>query len=368
MESRGVVMVNKENLVNERIVGFDIVKALAMLFVVLLHVNGYCKDLKFESYSQGSQTLFYIIEAIAYPAIHLFVLAGSYFMIMKKPSLKQYLKLYFPMWIVTMIGMIIIGIVKPEWLSVEASMQCVFPFFGRAYWFVSEYMVLMLLSPILNGVLKCLEKKVLIVGVLALTLYVSVFPTLQFYNWNGSSLDLFILLYLYVGLIQKLDIKGMKKIGLCVWSISCVGLISSVYLIKLFAQHIDFFKGREMQFYSYYSVPVIAMALSLFILFKEIRIKNQKVIKVFSLLSGSSLVTYMYHMHPIFKLHYTEAGIFNYINVDKGMDYLCGVLLTGIIVVGGGILLNFMLTWVVSSLINWLYMKVQKGLQCTNNR
>lgn len=48
----------------------------------MLHMNGFVLELNgLQDFSYGARLVYRILEAIAYPAIHLYVLAGSYLII-----------------------------------------------------------------------------------------------------------------------------------------------------------------------------------------------------------------------------------------------------------------------------------------------
>ena len=69
----------------ERKLGIDVLKITATLMVVVLHVNGYLHDtVSFENFSFRSLFLWHSLEALAYPAIHLFVMITAYLSLDKK--------------------------------------------------------------------------------------------------------------------------------------------------------------------------------------------------------------------------------------------------------------------------------------------
>ena len=91
---------------SKRLYNIDLLKVIAAIFVIVLHVQGTVKGtLDINSYSVPVKNLFYIIEAFCYPAIHLFVLSGAVFMYKKAPKLKNFLNIY----ISTLIICVIVG-------------------------------------------------------------------------------------------------------------------------------------------------------------------------------------------------------------------------------------------------------------------
>lgn len=146
---------------NNRNAGLDILKIYAMLMVVVLHVGGFAFSLNGEAaYSLLTLVAYFAMEAVAYPAIHLFVMIGSWFMLEKVNPVKQISRIWLQTWIVTITGFIIYVFIINEKPSVWGGVSCIIPFLGRAYWFVTEYIILILLAPFLNKVIgSCTEKE-----------------------------------------------------------------------------------------------------------------------------------------------------------------------------------------------------------------
>lgn len=66
----------------KRVIGLDMLKIYAVFMVLILHVGGFVFSLNGEEkYSSSVLFAFFLTEAIAYPAIHLFVMIGSWFML-----------------------------------------------------------------------------------------------------------------------------------------------------------------------------------------------------------------------------------------------------------------------------------------------
>lgn len=99
-----------------RIIGIDFLKTMAVIFVIVLHVNGYCVEQVggLSSYSFSSKVVYLLLEAVAYPAIHLFVLISSWFMVGKTSTMKSCVKVYSQTWTVTVLGLFIAIILIPS--------------------------------------------------------------------------------------------------------------------------------------------------------------------------------------------------------------------------------------------------------------
>lgn len=190
----------------ERHNGIDILKIIATIFVVVLHFNGFLSDtVPIEKFSLSTNILYHISEAVAYPAIHLFVMVTAYFTIEKGTNKRTIITVWSQTFIICITGLVLAVILKVPF-GIKELIRSIFPFLGRAYWYVSDYIILMLIAPILNVVIKNVSIKklnYLILVMFGMISFGSVF--LSFFDWkqNYSNIGLFILLYFMVAGIKK---------------------------------------------------------------------------------------------------------------------------------------------------------------------
>ena len=192
----------------ERRLDIDLLKIIATLMVVTLHVNGYLTDtISFDKFSYAATFVWNLFEALAYPAIHLFVMI-SVFLLMEKgydSIFKSGLNTWFQSWLVGIVGLVLAIVLKVPF-GLKDAFSSVFPFLGRAYWYVSDIIALLFLMPILNKIIRVINKEQLKYLIVVMFVLISVFPTfLSMFNWTQdySNIGLFWLLYFIVGFIKK---------------------------------------------------------------------------------------------------------------------------------------------------------------------
>lgn len=192
----------------KRIVELDIIKVIATTFVVILHVNGYIRAAQgLDQYSFSTSVVYQSLEGIAYIAVHLFVLVGSYIMCQKDyVSLRSILRIWVTTFCITFMGLIISKLcgVNRGLLAVG---QSLFPITLRAYGYVSSYVVLMLLAPFINATLKKLKNiQVCYISLILLGINI-LFPSiLPFSGWGEHYSFLFITLYFVAAIIRRLNL------------------------------------------------------------------------------------------------------------------------------------------------------------------
>lgn len=199
----------------ERRLGIDILKIIATLMVVVLHVNGFLMDIvSLEIFSFSSLFVWHLTEAFAYPAIHLFVMITIYLLIDKKNC--SILKSGIHSWILTFI-ICILGLLAAVAFRVPFGLRelfsSIFPFIGRAYWYVSDFLILLFFIPLLNKVIENISMKKLKYLIIIMFILISIFPTfLSMFNWTQdySNIGLFVFLYFIVGLIKRYENNDIK--------------------------------------------------------------------------------------------------------------------------------------------------------------
>lgn len=330
---------------------FDCLKILAAFLVIILHVNGYTYELSRLGYSMKCRYIYYVMEAFAYPAIHLFVMIGSWFMIEKAPQIRNIVKIWSQTWIVSISGMVLVLIFKNELFTILGGVECVAPFLGRAYWFVTEYIILMLMSPFLNRGIERSSDRELLVITFVWGCVISVFPTfLPVFPWrqDNSNIGLFILLYLITGCIRRQKRIYQCTLWVILWILSLIVLsLSAIILHYVVTEY-------EMFFYSYNGVFVIVEAVALFMIFSSKSITNPLLGKVLKYISESSLAVYLIHMHPLIKEHYTEWGVLRYINVNSPVLYAIQILATCFLIFIIGIMIGKPIFYISGVLSKWL--------------
>lgn len=146
-------------------------------------------------------------------------------MINSKFTLKKFLiligEIYFYSYAIMILLSTILTPVKP--IDYEQFIVCLLPFSHSAYWFITDYILLMILSPFLNRLIKSLTKEKF-VGLLILVLVIwSIIPTfIGIKSFDINDLVWFVVLYI-IGTFIRLHIDIPKlKIKKTVIGIICV--------------------------------------------------------------------------------------------------------------------------------------------------
>lgn len=120
-------------------------------------------------------------------------------------------------------------------LSYTAVLRCLLPIGSGTYGFATDYVILMMVSPLLNLMLERLSKGQLMTCLVAATTIWSIIPTIIDISYDWSQGVWFMVLYLYAGYIRfhvRLDENWRRNIaiGILAYGIVIVGLVAAIYL------------------------------------------------------------------------------------------------------------------------------------------
>ena len=284
----------------ERQSNFELLRIIAMFCIVLGHSMTHGTLL---STNKDMLTInFFIFRFLGYSGkigVYLFVLITGYFMIYSTISIKKVVKLWMPVFFWSILLTIFIGYTINQ-LSYKDVVMSFFPIIFNKYWFVSTYIFLYLLIPIINKSLLALSRKqeylVFVLGILI------IIPSNYLYGSNINSWLLsFCFTYSFGAIIRKreiLQISNIKFIGSCFLVLGMIGnFINSTIITygrnsELISNKLSIFLQKETLF-------CLFIALGLFL------ILGSKVIPYNRIINSVAATTFgIYLIHDNGKMEY----------------------------------------------------------------
>ena len=318
---------------SERQSNIELLRIIAALGVVLLHYNNPRLGSGFANVANMSVNQFVMIlfEAVFICAVNLFVLISGYFMrnTSKRDLLKpvQLLSMYV---VFELLAYLIKELPKGEPFSIASFAG----YFTPSYWFVFIYIALYLLSPYINLMWLHLsrkgQKQLLIILVALFSIYPIIWEIVAYVSGTSiwaeelicsyglmqgtSSIGLFgsgagytivnfVLMYLIGCYIKGSEDEGRKYKS----STLFILLVVNIALIIGWTYLEYFITGQPINAttgWNYESPLVISEAVLFFLLFKNMKMKNNKVINI---LAAASFPTYLIHINL---LEYIKIGQF----------------------------------------------------------
>lgn len=293
----------------------ELLRIISIIFIIMFHYV-----YKSEFLYNGLTFNVFVIKSFwlfGELGVNLFILITGYYVSKSNFSLKKFILLIFEVLFYQLLLYIIGDLVgyNSDYLSLRQSIVLFLPNLTGKYWFMTAYLLVYLLSPFLNFVIKNFNKKNYQKFLLLNLIIWSIIPTIFGFLYNGTESMLFynrliwlIFMYFVGGYIRKYNIKILKdktnciKISLKTYLIMLGSIIYIYYFkdsfIKLGTNEISYLWGPN-------NIFMFILSVSFFKLFTNIKIKNNKIINK---ISSTTLGIYL--LHDGYLAHYMWSNIF----------------------------------------------------------
>lgn len=184
----------------ERNSGIEVLRIISMLLIIAYHfaVHGLVNTGFFDNNNN------YVINAFAIGGklgVSVFVLISGYFSTGHKLNYRRLATLEFEVLFYS-IGLYLVSLLTDLEIS-RSDLKVLFPVIFSEYWFITDYLILMLLSPFLNAAICNTEKKSLKNIILLSICIWSLLPCLLRENTTYSDLIWFIVLYILAAYLKN---------------------------------------------------------------------------------------------------------------------------------------------------------------------
>lgn len=334
---------NNDKKIDGRNLSVDLLKIIAMVMVVALHISSH--GIKNAEITVGSAVYWFVtvLNTFSLVAVNCFVLTSGYFFSQKAPSPRRII----PLWVQVCtysVGMYIIMCMIPSTgiqFSVRKLIEYGLPILTNQYWFFKYYVLLLLISPILNHWIRTAEKRQYEESLLLLLLMFSVLPSVNIFGdtfgtASGYSLIWFSILYLIAGYIRKYSFPTKQyflwylglNMFLCMMRI-CGGALGGVFATFASIQ-------------SMYNSPlVVSSSVAIFLGFLGSNWNfGAKISWLLKRISRFSFAVYLFHDHGAFSSILWNEWVRLGDYVDSGMLFVGRAVNTWILIFMCGMVLE----------------------------
>lgn len=287
---------------NGRQVQFELLRILAMCGVVMNHVFNYGLRI-YDGYSVDTSTVagyivwgvLELLKLISLPSVNCYVLITGYFLIEKTQfRLKGLWKVWSITWFYA-VGIYLLAV------AVGAAPFCrnellhhATPLLSNTYWFVTSYIILLVLAPLLSMGLQRLSKRqyqiVLVVGGVVCFQY-----PLGRLIMDAQQILLFVYLYITGGYIRLFAVKPRKNS----YSLLCyLGILLAMLIIALLKNHPSDNSSFSIFAMEYYGL-VLPLSVAFFLVAKEWRIDRRPLRDGILAVAPLSFAVYIIHTQPV---------------------------------------------------------------------
>ena len=270
---------------SERNYGIDLLRLIAMLFVVLLHCMGKGGILDNAVVNSSQYKVAWFIEICAYSAVDMFALISGYVLYTKKEKpirINRYIELWSQVVFYGLVVTLVYNILSPSIVNYRDYIISLFPVTNGLYWYFSAYTGLYILMPFLNKALHNCDAKMLKKMFILVIIFFSLFDVLtNRFIGSGYSLIWIMLLYILGAIIRKCNIGNNVK----TWKLLVVSfvLIIATFLYKIYGFEFTVLglKINNDTFISYISPTILGVSIINIIVFSRVRFCNffQKILK-----------------------------------------------------------------------------------------
>lgn len=279
----------------------ELLRIVCMIMIVTLHSLGATGLLTTYKVLSLNSAIIWILEALSFVAVNCYVLISAYFMCDKKISFKKNIKLWMQVFFYSVLFLILALILKTDITNYE-KIKYILPFSMRVYWFPVVYLLLTLISPILNLLIKILNKKqyiyLLVLNAITFSIIPYVFQVSDNFDFGGGyGIVWFVNIYLIAGYLKKHFHTNKVNKKLC--ALTYLGCCLATYLGYIIIQELGIpFLNADI-FYTYPFILILIASIALFLFFLKLEIKNEKFGNIILFISSLTFGVYLIHEHPL---------------------------------------------------------------------
>lgn len=300
-------MNNINNVVKERDSGIELLRIILMLQVIYLHVSNFGE---FGSTSRDlgeiHEVIYRINQTLSRCPVYIFMIISGYFSVTSKSTMstiwKKAEKVYLPMIFYSLVLTLVLTASGLTDFSGYNIIKSFFPLTSRTWYFMTVYLLVLILSPAVNLTLNRLSKKDFQILLCVLFLLFSIWQVLAPINSiisidsvmetkKGRGIYGFLFMYI-IGAYIRLHTKREEKIS---WKYLLFFFgFAALDIVMVYS-----FEGvpvleNYLKVVNYNNAPVaILQGIALFMFFRTLRFKS----KIVNRISNHNLGVYMIHEH-----------------------------------------------------------------------
>ena len=320
---------------SKRNINIEALRIVAMLMVVTLHCLGNGLLLGNPKINSYNLLLIRILDTLSSTANAIFLIITGYYLINKNFNVKKIILL----WGKTIFYSLIIFIICLMLNQKTYLFDSIFPVMSGQYWFISAYIALYLLAPIINITLNKINKnqfKFLIATLLIMLGIIRIlFNPAEIFSGAIMPICLIYSIGAYLRKYVEIKPKGQYLIKYILIAI----IFTLLYIIlKVITYNVDnktlfniLFRILST-FREYNNILIVAMTILIFMKFKTITINSDLFSKIIIFISPSVFSIYLIHQNINIRYMWLNFGIMNYSDSILLIPYLLFLIISVFIV------------------------------------
>jgi len=294
-----------QNAITQRNANFELLRIVCMFMIVLGHSMTHSGLAESVTVFSLNWFLIQVLQSLIMVEVNCYVLISGYYLCESSFKAKRVLNLwgsaFFWSIVLTVTAYILssMGIGIEETVGITDIIKAGLTVTSRRYWFVTSYILMYLFVPFLNSAIQAMDQKK---HSAFLLMYFTVFIVIQnFAVWDEFTLSsahsplFFIFLYMTAAYIRKYPIRKrswaiyyfLTVLAVIVWKIGITAITYSRFGMPI----------GETIFSGFRSIPGYLASVFLFIAFKELSLKKNRLSGFILLISPLTFGIYLIHDH-----------------------------------------------------------------------
>ncbi|SEP56859.1 Surface polysaccharide O-acyltransferase, integral membrane enzyme [Lachnospiraceae bacterium NE2001] len=301
----------------------ELLRIIMMMQIIFLHISDY-GDYTDIAQALGGHTelAYWIIWLMCRCPVYIFIIIMGYFLSTSEITFnkKRILKCYLPMFFYSITIPFIYGILKPNVITTDQYLKAFIPFLSRTWYFMTLYLLVLILSPYLNRMVQGLDRKHFLILIGICFCLFSVWQPLSMLEpfegiigikkilatQGGKSLYDFIYMYLLGAYLRKYHLfrKHDNIQDGSIWSKPYLYLLGflALGLVNVFIVYSYPDVGIE-DVIGYNDNPLVVLqCICIFRTFEKLDLSRfKKLGNAINYISAGNLGVYMIHEHPLIR-------------------------------------------------------------------
>lgn len=285
----------------KRQINIEFLRIIAMFLIVACHFIIHSDLLANSNVWSLNHIIILLVVLFLINSANCYMLIGGYFLVKSKFKLEKLLSMWSQVQFYSIFIYLILVVTGITSFSLKELIFSFLPIYRDQYWFFTCYFGVYMLLPLLNLITNNIDKnqyqKILIIGLLILSLIPSFLYFTDIFDINyGYSLLWFIYIY-FVGGYLRLHYKTQKSFkhyfGIYL-IVTLVSFIANLLAVELLSTIINK-KITSYLLMNYNSITVFISSICFFLAFTKINLKSDIVKKSITILSPLTFGVYLIH-------------------------------------------------------------------------
>lgn len=269
-----------EKVKKDRDLNIELLRIVSMMMIIILHYIQH-SEILYVTKNQTNYVIIQFIQIMCRVSVNCFWFISGYYLVKAKFKTERALNLWGKVLFYSITLLIINFLITGKWQKVQ---KAILPVYSKEYWFITAYISIYMLLPVINKLLNSLTQKqfrylLIVYYVFAIIFVPSNFLLISFLLF---SIGAYIRLY-------KNDYVGENNI----LKYLIVIIVTFIIYILLSSTNINY--NKVLKIIDFESILIICASVYIFLAFKNLKITNRILSSLIKLFAPTTIAVYIIH-------------------------------------------------------------------------